>query len=137
MRIPTIGKFLLVGAANTAVGLVVILGAKDLLRAGDVAANICGYAVGLTVSFLLNRRWTFGFHGEGLASLLRFLTVFAISYTANLVTVLCLIRFTPLNPSWCQVMGVAPYSTLLYIGCRWYAFPLTRGNSADACSAAP
>jgi putative flippase GtrA len=42
--------------------------------------------VALAVSFMLNKRWTFGLRGNRLASLLRFLAVFAIAYGANLGT---------------------------------------------------
>jgi putative flippase GtrA len=116
-------KFLVVGVTNTAVGLSVIWGAKWLAGAGDVTANVAGYAVGMTFSFLLNKRWTFSFRGERCASLLRFLMVFAVAYVANLATVLGLIEVTGLDPFWCQALGTIPYSSLFYLGSRLYAFP--------------
>jgi putative flippase GtrA len=128
-------KFLLVGAANTLMGLSVIWGMKEFTRASDATANVAGYAVGVTVSFLLNKRWTFGFRGERGASLLRFLIVFAVSYTVNLVTVLSLIEVSGLDSFWCQAFGVIPYSALFYLGCRWYAFPSVGGKSRDTRSA--
>lgn len=58
-----LAKFGLAGIANTVVGFGVII----LLLAwgsGDYAANATGYAFGLTVSFLLNRRFTFDLKGS-------------------------------------------------------------------------
>jgi putative flippase GtrA len=129
-------KFLLVGVVNTLIGLSVIWAMKELTRASDTTANITGYAVGVTLSFLLNKRWTFGFSGESAASLLRFLIVFAAAYMANLATVLTLIEMMRLDSFWCQALGVIPYSALLYLGCRWYVFPSVRGKSRDTSSAA-
>ena len=112
----------MVGLANTTVGLTVILSAKSLAGADNVSANVAGYAVGLALSFALNRRWTFGFRGDARASLLRFLAVFAVAYAANLVAVLSLIEVLGVNAYWAQVLGVIPYTLLFYVGSRWYAF---------------
>ena len=116
-------RFLLVGVVNTLAGLSAIFGAKILAGFDDSTANATGYAVGLMVSFILNKRWTFSFHAWGLAPLLRFIAVFVVAYAANLVLVLWLIDAVGLNPFWSQTIGVIPYSTLFYVGCRWYAFP--------------
>jgi putative flippase GtrA len=53
-------KFAVVGVANTVVGLAAIYLCKWLLGFNDALANITGYTVGLIISFLLNRGWTFG-----------------------------------------------------------------------------
>jgi putative flippase GtrA len=128
-------RFLLVGMINTILGLAVIWGAKRFIALTDAAANIAGYVVALAASFLLNRRWTFAFRENGAASLLRFLVVFAVAYVANLGTVLALIDVTSLNAMLCQALGVAPYSTLFYLGCRWYAFPVRHATEARPAAA--
>jgi len=55
----TIGRFTIVGIANTLLGLAVIYLLKWLFVAGDALANLMGYAIGLVASFILNQRWTF------------------------------------------------------------------------------
>ena len=134
--VESIVKFLLVGVVNTLVGLGVIWITKEMLGASDTAGNLTGYTVGVTVSFLLNKQWTFRFRGDRGASLPRFLAVFVISYSANLATVLSLVRLTSLDSFLCQAAGTVPYSALFYLGCRWYAFPGSRGRSPEAGSAA-
>jgi putative flippase GtrA len=128
-------RFLIVGLANTCVGLGVIWCAKDLAGVSDAKSNVVGYVVGVTVSFLLNKRWTFSFRGHAGASFLRFLLVFAVSYAANLGTVLGLIDVTGQDSFWCQVCGVVPYSTIFYLGCRWYAFAGACEVTHDASAA--
>lgn len=77
-------RFGLVGLANTAVGLGTIL-AMLAAGLGDYAANMCGYAVGLVVSFVLNRTWTFGIRGAvAWREALAFLLAVAVSYLVNL-----------------------------------------------------
>lgn len=55
-------RFGLVGLANTLFGLAVIM-AVLAAGFGDYAANLCGYTLGLALSFALNRTWTFGVRG--------------------------------------------------------------------------
>jgi putative flippase GtrA len=123
----SITRFLLVGISNTTIGLICIWATTRLLGADSITANLLGYAVGISVSFTLNRRWTFSFRGNGCSALLRFLLVFGFAYLANLLTVLGLIGLSGRDSFWFQIYGAAPYSVLLFLGCRWYAFPATAG----------
>jgi putative flippase GtrA len=115
------GKFLLVGVANTAFGLCVIYACKWGLGFDDVQANFAGYAVGLGLSFVLNKQWTFGFSGRTLPALTRFLVVFLAAYAANLTTVLVCIRVAGIDGDWAQLIGIVPYTLLFYLGSRCYA----------------
>lgn len=117
-------RFLVVGVANTLVGLSVIWIAKEIMGASDAIANVSGYAVGVTVSFVLNKRWSFAFRGDGARALLRFALVFLVAYIANLVTVFAAIALSGGDSFWCQLCGVLPYTTVFYLGCRWFAFPV-------------
>jgi putative flippase GtrA len=119
----SVTRFLLVGVINTAVGLSVIFSVQLLTDLGAVWANIIGYAVGLTVSFFLNKRWTFRFNGGIIGPVLRFSVVFLVAYCANLSAVLGLERWTAIGPLWSQALGTVPYSVFFYLGSRLYAFP--------------
>lgn len=115
-------RFVIVGVLNTLVGLAVIYGCKYFLGMGDVAANIIGYAVGLTVSFVLNSSWTFEYSGPKLAAAGRFLVVFAISYGVNLATVMGLIHLAGVNSYLAQAAGMPVYTICFYLLSRVYAF---------------
>jgi len=114
-------KFIAVGLTNTAVGISIIYLLK-WFGAGDVAANAAGYAVGLMVSFVLNRRWTFEHSGAVVPAALRFLMIFAGAYLVNLLTVLALLKVFHVNGYIAQLMGVPPYTILFYLGSRYFAF---------------
>ncbi len=115
-------RFVVVGVLNTLVGLAVIYGCKYFLGLGDVAANVAGYAVGLTVSFVLNSSWTFGYTGPKLAAAARFLGVFAVSYGVNLGTVMGLIHLAGMNSYLAQAAGMPVYTICFYLLSRSYAF---------------
>jgi len=120
----SLARFLLVGIANTCVGLSVIWSAKEVLGASDAESNLAGYVVGLIVSFFLNKRWSFSFSGDAGAALLRFLLVFAAAYAANLLLVLTAIAVSGSHSFWLQLLGMPVYLGFFYLGCRWYAFPV-------------
>lgn len=71
-------RFAVVGAGNTLVSYLVILGLTAAVGLGVRPASIAAYGVGMLVSFGLNRVWTFGgapqMHGAKVQAL-RFIAV--------------------------------------------------------------
>jgi putative flippase GtrA len=125
-------RYLLVGCVNTAVGLGLIYLCMYALGMRNAPANLLGYAVGVLVSFLLNKTWTFAHQGRYLPALGRFLVVLLVAYGANLLTVLLLADRWEFNRYLAQAAGVIPYTLIGYLGSRWFAF-----RSATAAAAAP
>jgi len=115
-------RYMLVGVVNTLVGLAVIYAAKYFLEAGDVIANVMGYGAGLTNSFLMNSRWTFGYGGPQLAAVARFLGAFIIAYFCNLATVLILTDVFAINSYLAQLSGIPPYTLCLYLLSKFAVF---------------
>jgi len=118
----TISKFAFVGIANTFTGLAVIYLLKGIFSVGDAAANLLGYGVGLVISFLLNRSWTFRFLGATWTTLARFALIAFIGYALNLVTVLLAIDVFHFDGYLAQALGVPPYASFTYLGCRYFVF---------------
>ena len=123
-------KFLVVGAANTVVGLLIIYLSKWLLAFGDVQANISGYLIGLCVSFVLNRGWTFAYRGAVIPALMRFLATFLAAYLVNLVTVLAAIRMFQVDAYVAQALSIVPYTVVFYLGGRYFAFRSAHNTDA-------
>lgn len=115
-------KYLLAGVANTLITLSVIYLLKWSGTCGDVVANLSGYCIGLTVSFIINSRWTFRHSGPVGPAALRFLVVVGVAYLGNLATVLAAIQWIGLNSYLAQALGVPPYVVLGYLGSRHFAF---------------
>jgi putative flippase GtrA len=121
-HLPQLGRFLSVGVLNMVVGLLVIYACKWFFRLDDVLANAIGYAAGLTTSFLLNSRWTFGYRGPQLPALVKFLLVAALAYAMNLLTVLILIHHAGVNGYIAQALGIPPYTLTTYLASKFIVF---------------
>jgi putative flippase GtrA len=119
---PQFLRFLCVGVVNTLVGLSVIYACKYVGGLGDLGANASGYAVGLCVSFTLNRRWTFDHRGAIAPAAIRFLAVAAIAYAMNLLTVMLCIHGFDMNSYLAQALGVPPYTLTSFVLSRLWAF---------------
>ena len=119
---PQLLRFLAVGVVNTAVGLGTIFALKALAGWGDIPANVAGYAVGLITSFVLNRQWTFRHQGAWAGALLRFVAVFGVAYTANLLVLLHLRDAWGVNAYLAHALATIPYTVLFFAGSRWFAF---------------
>ncbi len=115
-------RYASVGCVNTLVSLLVIFGTKAFLYNNDVVANVAGYAVGLAVSFVLNKSWTFDENGPNLGPGIRFLAAFLIAYSINLGTVLVCIDWLTVNPYFAHILGMVPYSAAFFFLCKFFVF---------------
>lgn len=127
----TLLRYLLVGVVNTLVGLSAIYLAMYYLGFGVMSANAFGYAIGIVVSFTLNKTWTFCNSDHVLSSFIRYLLVLAIAYAGNLATVLFANLHFNLNPYMAQALGVIPYTTVGYLGSRYFAFRSQRVTAIE------
>jgi glycosyltransferase involved in cell wall biosynthesis/putative flippase GtrA len=116
------GRYLLVGVANTIVGLGTIYIAMYFLHLDLVYANAVGYTIGVLFSFLLNKSWTFKSDDHLLFSFLRFITVLSVAYAANLATVLFFDSHFHVNPYLAQALGIFPYTIIGFLGNRYFTF---------------
>lgn len=115
-------RFGAVGLVNTAIGLLAIYAVIFFFNTGPAAANAVGYAIGLAVSFALNRIWTFG-DGRAVGKVLpRYLLAAAISYLLNLSVVLLCTHYFGVGPYLVQLFGIGIYTVTMFLGCRWFVF---------------
>jgi glycosyltransferase involved in cell wall biosynthesis/putative flippase GtrA len=121
-------RYLLVGVANTLIGLGIIYLTMYFLQLDLVHANMVGYAIGILFSFILNKKWTFKSQHHVVSSFIRYLLVLAVAYIANLETVLYANSHFALNPYLSQALGIIPYTLIGFIGGRYFAFPAQVGK---------
>lgn len=114
-------RYVLVGLANTAVGLTFIYGAM-FLGFNDVVSNVIGYSVGLVNSFYLNGRWTFGRSNLSFQQLGKFIAVMGGAYAINLFVMLTSRDVFHCSSVLAQFLGVAAYSVAGFIGMKLFAF---------------
>lgn len=118
-------RFAVVGLINTGIGLAAIYALMFFFQSGAGVANAIGYLIGLAVSFLLNRTWTFNSRRPVANVLPKYLLVAAISYLLNLGAVLTVIWYFSANPYLAQLLGVGIYTLCMFFGCRLFVFTIT------------
>lgn len=121
-------RFAVVGVANTAVGLAAIYSLMYFFSMGPLASNAIGYGLGLCVSFILNKQWTFSQKHLGMkSSAVKYMGLAALSYLLNFVAVWTATRSADVDGYVAQMFGVVVYSGAMFLGCKVYVFRPERG----------
>lgn len=113
-------RFAAVGLVNTAAGLSVIWSLM-YLGLNPWLSNACGYAAGLSISYMLNRIWTFEARAQPHRPI-RFLLSFAVAYAFNIAVLSLLITATDTNLYLAQVFASATYTMTFFALCHWIVF---------------
>ncbi|GGH57932.1 hypothetical protein GVY41_12945 [Frigidibacter albus] len=116
-----VSRYAVTGAANTCLGFTIIVLLHKVVGIGLVAANLAGFAAGFALSFLLNRRWTFGWNGSTRAVLPRFAALVLVAFLLNLAITAGLEQ-QGLPYGAAQACGVIFYSVFMFIGLRHVVF---------------
>lgn len=119
-------RYILVGVLNTAVGFGVIF-ALLFLGVLPELANLAGYALGVIVSFALNKRFTFQSSGRFSGEFARFLAAMGVAYAANLASFMLCYRVFGLDKYLSTLVGGGVYTIVGYLLSRFFAF---RGSKA-------
>jgi putative flippase GtrA len=115
-------RFSVVGLLNTIIGLAAIYSVLFFFSTGPIIANLIGYSIGLIISFVLNRNWTFDQAGTGHERLPVFLLVAGLSYLCNLGVVAAGSYVFGLSPYLVQLFGLPTYTMVMFLGCRMFVF---------------
>ena len=124
-------RFLAVGLVNSVVGYAIILGG---LRAGlgDYAANATGYAVGLMIAYVLQRRFVFAVkRARTTGEILRFLAAAGLAYGVNLGVIHTARAMGHVASPLAQAVAMASYSLTFFGLSRLLVFAAPSGASHD------
>lgn len=128
-------RFLLVGVVNTLVGAGVMYALFNLFHVGYWLSTAANYLVGGTVSFFLNKYFTFRSRERSLSQVIYFaLTVvccYFIAYGAARPLVGAALAALPQGPrdNIAMLVGMVIYTVLNYFGQRFFAFKEGRSLS--------
>jgi putative flippase GtrA len=113
-------KYILVGLLNTLIGYLIIFSFMYILKMPPEISNFFGYAFGLILSYSLNRYFTFNSNQLKRKEFPRFLIIFCIAYTANLLMLLILIYGWAINDAAGQLIaGLIYVSTSFFMNQRY------------------
>ncbi len=113
-------SFAAVGLAATAAHYVVLVTLVELIGMGPIPATTCGYAVGITVSYVLNRRYTFAARG-GLRQFAKFATLYLVGAVLNGAVMSGLMK-VGIWYLWAQIGATALVMSWNFLGARYLVF---------------
>ena len=120
-------RYLLVGLLNTGLGYAIIFGCMYGLGLSPVLSNALGYGFGVTISYWLNRTFTFRATQTGSGTVIKFVVVNGLSYLANLLALVLLIEKLDVHEGAAQVIAGAVYVVAAFLMNKHYVF---RGAAA-------
>ncbi|RST54308.1 GtrA family protein [Variovorax sp. MHTC-1] len=124
-------RFAAVGVVNTGLGYAVIFACMYLVGLGAVTSNVLGYAVGLVVSYLLNRSFTFRSVEAPRREIIRFVAIFLLAYLANLAVLILLVHYAGVHEGVAQVLAGIVYFGLSFVLNKYYVFAAPLASVAD------
>ena len=120
-------RFLTVGVFNTLLGYCIIFACMYLAKMTPEASNAAGYGVGLFVSYVLHRNFTFNSKQRKRDEIASFLIVFLVAYTTNFVALLVFIHKLGFNDGVSQVAAGVVYVAASFIMNKYYVFKISNG----------
>lgn len=115
-------RYLVVGVINTLLGYCIIFACMYLAGMTPEASNVAGYAVGLVVSYVLNRYYTFNNKQSRRGEILRFLAVFFVAYVSNFAVLLILIHRIGMHEGGSQIIAGLVYVVASFLMNKYYVF---------------
>ncbi|WP_156457558.1 GtrA family protein [Altererythrobacter sp. Root672] len=121
-ELAAIGRFILVGILNTAIGYAIILTGLAA-GLGDYSANLAGFVLGFPIAYTLQRRWTFRTSSK--ATILEaalYALCFLAAYGINLAVIAIGRRLGYEENAIVQLAAICFYSGSFYVLTRLIVF---------------
>lgn len=114
-------RFLLVGASNNLAmyGLFVLL---TLAGVAAIPAATITYALGMVISFVAHRRYTFGHRGDRGPAIARFVLANVAGYALNVALLHALVSQLGWQAIPAQVLAVAVVAAALFVAMKLWVF---------------
>ncbi len=120
-----ISRFVIAGVLNTMVGLTVTLVLDLGLKVSPALANAAGYAVGICVSWLVQRRFVFQSEQADWGTRAKYITTIAVAFTLN-QAVLWMLRHVVGDATharaFTQIAAMGTYSIVQFLLFRGWVF---------------
>ncbi|MFH0786665.1 MAG: GtrA family protein [Pseudomonadota bacterium] len=121
-------RFALVGGSGVFVNMAVYSGLIYLLQVHYLLAATFSFLVAMTNNFILNLRWTFKTHGQGIKTIrdqyLKYFMVTLISYGINIAVLWILVDLWQWHKIPAQLAAIAITTLSNFLGSKLWAFKL-------------
>lgn len=119
-----LAKFLGVGVINTLVSFIIIIGLERYCGVYYVYANLLGYAIGMGLSFYLNKTLTFRDNsgGKTMGKFLKFLGLSGICYLLQLLALMIFREYFMWQDVYAQALAIPIYTVANFVGSKLLVF---------------
>ncbi len=118
-----ISRFIFVGILNTIVGY----GAYFILLYLNIYyifALLISSVIGITHSFIWNKKWTFKSKGDVRRESLRFISVYGMAFLINLVILALFVEKFMFDPKIAQIFALCIVTMISFFGHKYWSFKL-------------
>lgn len=115
-------RFVVVGVAATATHVAIAVLCIELLRLGVQAATFVAFSCALTLSYLLNRAWTYRARGRHRRQLPRFAVVSLAGYGLNAAIMALVTKLLGLSYLFGIAVAVMVLPSLSFLSHRYWTF---------------
>ena len=127
-------RFLAVGATNTVVGYLVFsaftLWVFADVHLGYLPSLALSYVIGITLAFVLYRRFVFPVHGHLLRDFARFVSVYLVAIGINAAALPLLVEVAQVPPLLAQLMILVVTTLLSFFGHKKFSFRRSGSEAA-------
>jgi putative flippase GtrA len=120
-----VARYGLVGVVNTLCSLAVITALDLGLHAPPALANAAGYAVGVAISYALNRRFVFASRARARSTGPRYMVAVGGGFLLNqwvLYLALKALGAGAVQHELAQIAAMAVYTVSVFLACRYWVF---------------
>lgn len=83
------------------------------------------YAVGTTVGFIGNRKWTFSHKGDLISTGMRYIFAHSLGYLLNLSILIIMVDYLGYPHQWVQAVSIVVVAGFLFLMFKFFVFPKT------------
>ncbi len=116
-----ISRFVAVGILNTIVGVGSYFILLDL-NIYYLFSSFIAHIIGVTNSFIWNKKWTFRSNGSFLKEFLKFNSVYAVTFFVNLLLLVLFVEKFGFNPKISGVFSLGISAMISFFGHKYWSF---------------
>lgn len=116
------GRFILVGALRTIVGVGLLYFLSTVIGIDYVASNVIVYTIGLILGFFLHKNWVFHSRKVWKSEMLPYLVSFAIGYLVNAGLLLLQVETLGVKKMVAQLVAMAGFALVNYLVNKAWTF---------------
>lgn len=123
-------RYAVVGIVNNSTGYLIYLLLTYLGTAPKLTMTLL-YAVGATIGYAGNRRFTFAHSGNVMASGSRYLVAHFFGYLINLATLIIFVDYLGYRHQWVQAAAIFVVAGFLFFAFKFFVFTGSDSMNAD------